>query len=952
MLSGMALNESFVAMINRKDMTDEMLLDAMESFISLYDQGTFLQCYKNAYMSLTATHPDDSNSEFRASILFKMILEDKFLCLKKLIDVGVDVNDTVRHDENRLHGLNAVILAANKDRIEICRLLLSREANIFQKLGDDSNILHQVSSAEICDMIIAKAKETNDLDKLLNAYDSNHLNPILFACLARRPAVITSIIKATDITQYFNPLDLLETAINENWDEVVTLLKPIVAIMPKYSEHEENTAYNQLVTSFDTNLYSSSTRNEKEIRAYILKYGRRAFAIHASQPNIECGTNCSEDNEVEKIYCTPLFIAAYKGAIGFVKYLLYLNVDINSGTKCAHADANNISPLAIACDKGHESIVKLLLENGADIFKLTGNNKSCLVNAFTKKTYDLILTKADETGTLDKFLYLRCTINTAFPNSDIFTICAIKKRFDILNYLLDNSTWAQFADLIMLRSACMDSALESSFYSHNAMQIVTKLQKQIPSFELLVPIHFKRNEHQADKENNLDTLKDGFKRLFGTEMTSTPVLSKESALRIANAHIITLLYNPHRCLPFLRFLNDEFVRYIEENHKDLKLPEVVRSEFASVYIDRTEYLVPMPDSRYLNSVNTKHDKQYSILKEFLISIFKKHDLAETVVKWIGFVNQAEADKMVKAGHFIIESSSAGVSLLHGGLSHVIQTMIIIYAIERGDIRLDYIEDGQTKTLTIKELLASHVELKNANGESIWSDMRDVRMKGSVRFCDPYRLFAHIMREGHQWGIDKLSDYLTHGFAKSLIKYQKTMAKLVPIFSSYTTFLNAIANTPSHIIFNRQHIIQLTVDKYENATFQRDDIIGISRYKVTRNRIYGYAIAHHYQPKLSFSPRIFTPEISKTYEVTAKVTVNEDDWVYVSGADRLLGNNFFAAAMYYDAVRKCWAYNLPPGIKQREHHFLTGSKRAHFTLFTRQQDGEPMIEASYLEKVKL
>ncbi len=47
------------------------------------------------------------------------------------------------------------------------------------------------------------------------------------------------------------------------------------------------------------------------------------------------------------------------------------------------------------------------------------------------------------------------------------------------------------------------------------------------------------------------------------------------------------------------------------------------------------------------------------------------------VKWVGYVDKPDADTHVKQGDFIIESSSAGVTVIHGSLSHVLQSAIML-----------------------------------------------------------------------------------------------------------------------------------------------------------------------------------------------------------------------------------------------------------------------------------
>ncbi|XP_076081216.1 uncharacterized protein LOC143052139 [Mytilus galloprovincialis] len=66
-------------------------------------------------------------------------------------------------------------------------------------------------------------------------------------------------------------------------------------------------------------------------------------------------------NSVNKQYVTPLFIASQRGHVEIVKLLLQNGADVN---KCKK---NGASPLFVACHEGHLEIVKLLHKSKADV---------------------------------------------------------------------------------------------------------------------------------------------------------------------------------------------------------------------------------------------------------------------------------------------------------------------------------------------------------------------------------------------------------------------------------------------------------------------------------------------------------------------------------------------------------------------------------------------------------
>jgi len=73
--------------------------------------------------------------------------------------------------------------------------------------------------------------------------------------------------------------------------------------------------------------------------------------------------NGADINRERNNGATPLFIACQNGHENVVKYLLEHGVNINKELN------DGWTPLIIACCKGHENVVKYLLEHGANINK-------------------------------------------------------------------------------------------------------------------------------------------------------------------------------------------------------------------------------------------------------------------------------------------------------------------------------------------------------------------------------------------------------------------------------------------------------------------------------------------------------------------------------------------------------------------------------------------------------
>ncbi len=258
---------------------------------------------------------------------------------------------------------------------------------------------------------------------------------------------------------------------------------------------------------------------------------------------------------------------------------------------------------------------------------------------------------------------------------------------------------------------------------------------------------------------------------------------KKAALRKANLQFAELLNDPVRCAPYLKFINDEFDRYSQHRHgKKIPAPDPALYTFQN--IQQTYYPVPHTDYRA--------EKKHCSLQEFLLLLFRQHELGDQVLKWIGFVPEAAANDMVATGSYVTESSF-GLTLLHGKLAHMLQTAIMIYAIQSGEISLTYQGENSCEQLGILELLASQVKpgLSFVPNTTIWTQLRDLHDGKRICFCDPHRLTATLMYYGHQFGMSALGNYLIDSFCKSFIKFYRACLEQIPDLGSMDDFADKL-----------------------------------------------------------------------------------------------------------------------------------------------------------------
>lgn len=94
-----------------------------------------------------------------------------------------------------------------------------------------------------------------------------------------------------------------------------------------------------------------------------------------------------------------LVVACKHGNPAFVELLLVSDVDVNvSGIKQSHADSmpyDEATPLNAACAEGHLSVIRFLLNHGADIEKSNGSAVTPLIAAIRGKNLSAVLLLLD-----------------------------------------------------------------------------------------------------------------------------------------------------------------------------------------------------------------------------------------------------------------------------------------------------------------------------------------------------------------------------------------------------------------------------------------------------------------------------------------------------------------------------------------------------------------------------
>ena len=132
-----------------------------------------------------------------------------------------------------------------------------------------------------------------------------------------------------------------------------------------------------------------------------------------------------------------LVVACKHGDPAFVELLLVRGVDVNvSGTKQSHADSipyDEATPLNAACAEGHLSVVKFLLDHGADIEKSNGSSATPLIAAIRKKSLSAVLLLLDAGADVNHAVDLRHHAVDVTPLSEAAEDCKIEIVEELLS---------------------------------------------------------------------------------------------------------------------------------------------------------------------------------------------------------------------------------------------------------------------------------------------------------------------------------------------------------------------------------------------------------------------------------------------------------------------------------------------------------------------------------------
>ncbi|CAF1105763.1 unnamed protein product [Adineta steineri] len=258
-------------------------------------------------------------------------------------------------DELNITGWTPLYAAMKSRKFDVVKLLLKHGAdpNAVQKLVSTPFLL----ASEICDLDIIEAcvEAGADLEFKPSGTDADNLNitgqtALFMATLKDRVDVVKFLIEKKaqiNVQNRYGVSPLLLCAESGNYELVQVLVEggADVNIIPQGALAEES------ILAGQTPLFGAANKGHVKICEYLVKNG-------------------ADLNAVTVTGATPLYTAIEEGHLEVVELLIRHGADVNQspqGEVARDLHIENQTPLLIACMKNYETIIRHLIESGANV---------------------------------------------------------------------------------------------------------------------------------------------------------------------------------------------------------------------------------------------------------------------------------------------------------------------------------------------------------------------------------------------------------------------------------------------------------------------------------------------------------------------------------------------------------------------------------------------------------
>ena len=301
--------------------------------------------------------------------------------------------------------------------------------------------------------------------------------------------------------------------------------------------------------------------------------------------------------------------------------------------------------------------------------------------------------------------------------------------------------------------------------------------------------------------------------LFDNQTVATDYLSKQTArYRTKNPAMFDaiidycgVLNDPHIACVLLTRLSNELTKEILLAGK-LSAFKNASTKYTYEIIGTNRYPIPSQHYRKIN--------KDGLLTQLLLKILQTADMGHRSTKWFGFIPTSDANESIKQGHLFVESQF-GIGTLHGKYSHMIQWVMLIYAVEMGYIKLP---NGITPKSIIQALVTEKTDDRSSY---LWQLVLDRLITSHYSFCDPYRLTGLISTGFFGDKCATLEVYLRDSFCDSFLQLVKSHQNTHRENTSPTDFAKAFSMVNLNEFITAEYFVAANQSRHKKKLKQEN-----------------------------------------------------------------------------------------------------------------------------------
>lgn len=279
---------------------------------------------------------------------------------------------------------------------------------------------------------------------------------------------------------------------------------------------------------------------------------------------------------------------------------------------------------------------------------------------------------------------------------------------------------------------------------------------------------------------------------------TTRFRAKHPTMMKAITDYLIVMNDPNIARVLLTRLSNELTKEIVCAGK-LAAFQNASTQYTYQIIDAIMYPIPTDHYRKIN--------KGGLLTQLLLKILQTADMGHRSTKWFGFIPADDANESIRQGHLFVESQF-GIGTLHGKYSHMIQWVMLIYAVEMGYIKLP-------KDITPKSIIQTLVTEKTDNGEEyLWQHVLDRLIPSAYFPSDPYRLISLLSTGSFGDDCATLEVYLRDSFCDSFLQWVKAYQNTYPEKISPITFAKLLSAVDINFFSTTNYMIAANNERHE------------------------------------------------------------------------------------------------------------------------------------------